>query len=272
MQGKTELDEELKMDLADRGQPEALANLIITRRPAEMGPPVDVEKIARLLGVAEISRIDTQGFEGTLVTDPEKNSGAIALKLSSPLERQRFTIAHEIGHFVIPTHGREAQCSLSAMRMPGKIGNKEAEANLFAATLLMPASMIRQDMRKWREPDLPKIVDLAGRYVVSKEAMARRVMDLTDNACAVVFSHSGTVSYPYRSKSFPYVDVAHGAPLPKYSVTARQPYSPGSFTDWTEVRLDVWLKGDLRRRGELFEQCLDLAGGHRMTLLSFDEE
>ncbi|MBF0394186.1 MAG: ImmA/IrrE family metallo-endopeptidase [Alphaproteobacteria bacterium] len=164
---------------------------------------------------------------------------------------------------------------LSVMRMPGKIGNKEAEANLFAATLLMPVGMVRQTtltMRKWREPDLPKIIDLAGRYAVSKEAMARRIMDLTENACAVVFSHNGIISYPYRSKSFPYVDVANGASLPKYSVTARQPYSPGNFTDWTEVRLDVWLKGDLRRRGELFEQCLDLAGGHRITLLSFDEE
>lgn len=273
MQEKTEIDDELLMELADIGQPEKLASHIIRRRPQDVGPPVLVERIANALGISEINRVDTDSYEGMLITDSAKSAGIIAVRERSRRERQRFTIAHEIGHFVIPTHGRNAQCSLQQLQTKADTGgSKEAQANAFAACLLMPESLLNKAMKKWRDPDVSMVIELAERFEVSKEAMARRIMDITDQACAIVFSLNGMIRYPVKSKNFPWIDVKSGHPLPPRSATASRPYSQGGLIDWTEIGLEVWLEGDLRRRGEMHEQFVDLAGGHRMTMLSFDDE
>jgi hypothetical protein len=268
----TAIDEDLLMDLGDVGHPEKLADLIITRRADDAGPPVDVETLAMALGVREITHVSTDAFEGTLITNPAKGVAAIALRKASPRERQRFTIAHELGHFLIPTHGREAQCGLTDLRTPDRAAEKEKQANLFAASLLMPARMIQRDMRTWSEPTLEEMIALAARYEVSKEAMARRVVELTDHASAVIFSKDRRLRAFMRSAAFPSLDVKIGQLLPDGSATARTAWEAAAFRDWEEVCPEVWLTGGSRRRGDLFEQIIDLAAGHRMTLLSFEDE
>lgn len=271
MEVKIEVDQDLLMDLGDLGNPEKLARLIVQRRPQDCGPPICLEAIAQALGIAEVRRVDTDAYEGALVTDPEKGAGVILVRGRSRLERQRFTIAHEIGHFLIPTHGRDAQCGLVDLRSPERSKRKETEANLFAANLLMPARMLIEDMRRWREPELDKIVALASRYEVSKEAMARRVMELTDASCAIVFCRDSLVHSWAKSRTFPFLDLRVNGPVPPGSPLAKQPHQAGEKHDWRPVHTLDWLAGDFSGTGELFEQALDLTDGHRMVLLSYED-
>jgi Zn-dependent peptidase ImmA (M78 family) len=102
------MDDELRMKLADLGSPEALADCIIAHYP-DIEIPIPLERIAQAVGIVDIVGHTTGSFEGVLVTNAAKSTGSIAYNEASRIERRRFTIAHEIGHFLIPWHGASAQ-------------------------------------------------------------------------------------------------------------------------------------------------------------------
>lgn len=91
---------------------------------------------------------------------------AIAYNGAKHSHRQRFTVAHEIGHLLMG-HTREAPMDLYSDK-PENI-----EANQFAAELLMPLHMLKNDF----QGDEKDIVLLAKRYFVSEEAMWRRLLE-----------------------------------------------------------------------------------------------
>src|ERR1019366_8350078 len=72
------------------------------------GPPVDLREIARELGVKIWeSKSLPEDIAGKLTTDPQKagTSGfAIIVRRGDRLTRKRFTIAHEIAHFLVHSH------------------------------------------------------------------------------------------------------------------------------------------------------------------------
>lgn len=75
-------------------------------------------------------------------------------------DRERFTLAHELGHLCLHHHPAE---------------DFELEANQFASEFLMPADDIRKSLRNL---DLPKAAALKGKWKVSMQAIIRRAYDL----------------------------------------------------------------------------------------------
>ena len=138
------------MELADCGSPERLITSILNANP-DLKIPVPIELLAAAVGISEIRRAPTESFEGSLLTNPEKSIGVIVLNAASRPERQRFTIGHEIAHFLIPTHTGNARCAtsdLSILAGDDSSGRREAEANRFASGILMPAPYFRQDIAR----------------------------------------------------------------------------------------------------------------------------
>jgi len=268
------VDDELLMKLADRGSPEALAECV-TNHFADMGVPIRLERIAEAVGIVEIVSRHTESFEGVLVTDPGKKKGSIAYNQGSRIERRRFTIAHELGHFLCPWHGAGAQCAkadMGVLKTKDPNRQREAEANRFAASLLMPRKFFVQDLRRLATPETEHIVQLASRYQVSKEAAARRYTDLCDHTCAVVFSRDGKVRSFCKTTNFPFIDIAKDAPLPAASVSAGGKAEPGQMSEWSEIDAGIWFAASARVRGmTLYEQFLQQADGYRLTMLTIDE-
>jgi len=96
--------------------------------------------------------------------------------------RQRFTIAHEIGHLVLHTkddiHVDEILPMFRTERSSLAVDDAEIEANQFAAELLMPAAWLRADLRNRHidiEDDDDVITELADKYGVSVKAMTVRL-------------------------------------------------------------------------------------------------
>ena len=269
------MDEELRMKLADLGSPERLADCIVDHLGISE-PPVPLERIAEAVGIVEIVGRNTDSFEGVLVTDNAKSRGFIAYNESSRPERRRFTIAHEIGHFLMPFHGPKAQCAkvdLSVLKAKDPNRAREAEANRFAAALLMPLRLFKSDMRRLGPPETEHIVALASRYGVSKEATARRYTELSQHACAIVFAHDGRVrSTPCRTTDFPFLAVERNHPLPTGSASTRARAEQGQVSAWSEVPAEVWLGPERRLRGKILqEQFLQQANGHRLIMLTLDD-
>jgi len=146
----------------------------------------------------------------------------------------------------------------------------EAEANQFAAEILMPTYMMSGDVRRFRAPEIDHITALSEKYDVSKEAAGRRYVDFQDEPCALVFSKNGKISYAYLSKYFPSIKVWRGDFIPVGAATKTFQADVGGSSEWLECSADTWLSGD--RYEEVYEQVLLQEGGYRTTLLTLGEK
>jgi Zn-dependent peptidase ImmA (M78 family) len=91
-----------RMTIEDAGaNPQKLA-YAIHRQLALRSGWVRIDEIAAALGIIEIRYEEFDSFEGALITRPERDMGMILVKASQNERRRRFTIAHELGHFLSP--------------------------------------------------------------------------------------------------------------------------------------------------------------------------
>src|SRR5438132_14147381 len=83
--------------------PAAQLAVLISQRFVKGAPP-DLGALCKELGL-RVQEVPAKGFDGALVRSKTGQKGIIAVKASiREASRKRFTIAHEIGHFVIPHH------------------------------------------------------------------------------------------------------------------------------------------------------------------------
>lgn len=146
--------------------------------------PVPVEELAKGLNIDVRYSEGSDDVSGALI----RNADAVVIAVNSAQHenRQRFTIAHELGHFLLHRGTklhfdedfridyRDATSSDATKR-------EEIEANGFAAALLMPKRILMRDWIKLA-PDDKSISDdistLATRYRVSPKAMELRLVNL----------------------------------------------------------------------------------------------
>lgn len=260
------VDTDLLIELADCGSPEKLLSVICAKRP-EWRPPVPIEAFAASVGIEDIKSLDTEGFEGALLTDADKTRGIILFNGRSARQRQRFTIGHELGHFLIPTHRGNQRCTSRDMRESKRTSERErreAEANRFSAGLLMPRHWFVREMNKLGDTDVSHVRALAQLFDASLEASANRYAERTDDRCAFVFSKDGVVRYVRPSRDYPRLAVRAGDALPSEATKAGAGHSGG----WNELAGEVWLQeGRERRAPSLLEQAVAQANGFQLTLL-----
>jgi Zn-dependent peptidase ImmA (M78 family) len=129
--------------------------------------PVPVEAIAEdYLGLA-VTEADLDGVSGLLY--PSERS--VFLNAAEAPARRRFTLAHELGHWVCQClEGTEAPvfCRAEQVGFDPAVKALEREANVFAAELLMPEEEVRA---AWHgDPDVSAV-----HFGVSGEAMRWRL-------------------------------------------------------------------------------------------------
>lgn len=135
--------------------------------------PVPVELIAELMLGFSVERDELPPpLSGSLYVAERR----IVVRSHEPVTRQRFTIAHEIGHIKLHSFQDEVGCTGRGAYE----GDVETEANRFAAALLMPAGYVFLELAE-ELGSLGKEVDrgtlrsvtrtLAGKFQVSRTAM-----------------------------------------------------------------------------------------------------
>ena len=270
-----------RMELADLSSPDALVEGILKQVP-DMPIPVPIMDIARSVDITEIKSINAAGFEGGLITDRNKSTGVILVKRGSPRQRKRFTVGHELGHFLMPFHlpveGTKFMCTIDDMRrsaFPGTMDQAmrmEVEANHFAASILIPATLFRRDIARSTVSDLDLLLSLADKYDTSKEATARRFCELNETPSAVVFSKDGLFTYSVRGQGFPFISLRRGETIPKESPTACYSGAQGEISSTVAVDGHLWVDAEPYCNHQLLEKTLPQIDGHRLTLLQIDEE
>jgi hypothetical protein len=264
------------MDLADAGSPEKLVSLILQHEP-ELKVPVPIRKLCRQLDIQDICPLDVAGFDGGLLTDSDRVSGIIMYRVGMGEGRTRFTIGHELAHFLLPTHvpdkpGRflcsRADLALLSYKEQDRRSRMEVEANRFASLLLMPPAHLRRSIGG-HEPDLHEVVRLAKEFAVSKEAMARAYVQYHSQVIAIIVVKDGKVLRIYRDAvKFPFIKPSPRSTVPAGSLFHREICDPGAATDQTSCLPTVWIDVEWGRTApELFEQVLMQQEGFALIML-----
>jgi Zn-dependent peptidase ImmA (M78 family) len=161
---------------------EATARRLIKEYGIE-NPPVPVESLAERLG----AQISYSPFEGDLSGMVFRDGAKVIIGVNSlhHPNRQRFTIAHEIGHMIlhkgVEMHvDRAYRVNLRDDLSSQAVDPEEIQANRFAAELLMPEHMLIEDLRG-QEIDFENEADLRRlslKYQVSLQALTLRLTNL----------------------------------------------------------------------------------------------
>jgi Zn-dependent peptidase ImmA (M78 family) len=269
------------IDLADVGSPERLVIEILKHEPA-LPIPVPIEKLCRQLDIVDIRPLTTFGFEGGLITDVNKHSGIILYNEASHKKRRRFTIAHELAHFLMPSHVPSSDgqflCSqrdmflLSATEQDRR-ARMEVEANRFAGLILLPPPSFRVDVGQSKDPDIRQLIAMSEKYQVSLEATGRAYVTYRNEPVAIIITQHGRVLRYYKEKQrFPFISVPYDSPVPHRSLLLRKKHEQGAPSDIDETDAGVWVNVERGHRAPvLWEQVYVQQQGFAVVMLTLEE-
>jgi hypothetical protein len=130
--------------------------------------PVAVEELPRRLGIG-VRLADLCTCEGSLLV--ERGKCLIVLNRRRTLACRRFTLAHEVGHWLY--------CPYSTFPFhPEPVPCLEVELNRFAGELLMPRDVVLSLWELYRANPANRLVLVAERMLVSRASLAIRLREL----------------------------------------------------------------------------------------------
>jgi hypothetical protein len=178
------------------------------------------------LDIIEIREEPLNDCEAALITLPERNYGLILLNLNSSPQRRRYSAGHELLHFLNPWHEPTSpegfHCSRQDMIETDRFGGdrhrrQEAEANEFAIELLAPPARVAPYVDG--SADLKQALAMAKNLDISREAAARRYVNLHEERLAVAFVKDEHLRYVDLGAEFPRLSISKGQPIPFHPVS-----------------------------------------------------
>lgn len=172
--------------------------------------PIDLDLVRQMLPdtpfgrgtfIKEPADLTWGASEGALVQNRDnKVEWGIFVNPKARAERRRFTVAHELGHFVLhrsaqPQFNCDKESVYSGIDTLKKI---EREADDFASNLLMPGDLMHKRF-DGKRIDIHLLGDLAKEFGVSLEAMCIRLIKFTEQRAVLVYWDHGFLKYQWPS-------------------------------------------------------------------------
>lgn len=156
----------------------------LLREAGIVAPPVPVQQLAERVGaVVRYAPFEGQ-MSGLLHRSEGGNRAVIGVNSRHPTVRQRFSIAHELGHLILHQPAlqidQHAFVSFRNSKSSKATDPHEMEANQFAAALLMPDALLRECVEQLGQDAgvEESIGPLARQFDVSAQAMTIRLTSL----------------------------------------------------------------------------------------------
>ena len=138
-------------------------------------PPVDVRGLARALGVPVKAATLPPNISGEIRPDDE-DGYIIRVSRHDSLGRQRFTVAHELAHYLLHRRFIGTGITDDALYRSNQSDAIEAEANRLAADILMPAELVESRKKIIERMGVENVTEsLAETFQVSPMAMTIRL-------------------------------------------------------------------------------------------------
>ena len=147
--------------------------------------PIPLNKIIKSFNVTIKPYELGENISGLLVID--SGVGTIGINPNDSKVRQRFTLAHELGHYILHKHETELfidkEFTVLFRNQKSSTGEikREQEANAFAASILMPKKFLVEEISRFNFDlnDENSIKKLSKTFEVSSAAMAFRISNLS---------------------------------------------------------------------------------------------
>jgi hypothetical protein len=209
-------------------------------------------------------------------------NSAFILYVSRPSNQgfERFSIAHELGHYFLPGHPEEILSGggthISRANFTRGADSIEIEADHFAAGLLMPRKLVRP-LLSMRPRGLAAAIAVGREAGTSLTAAAIRTAECADYPVCVVMSKGATVAYAFASTPFKRlgsgVFLRKGSSLPTTCETRRFNSDSSNIQNAASVAaatsLNEWFDNGISTL--LDEEIIGLgAYGYTLTVLSSD--
>jgi len=175
--------------------------------------PIDVSLIAKDYSISvfpdePITLVEgksfSSNFEGALMKRPGTTEWGIFYNSSiSSIGRKNFTLAHELGHYLLhrSKNPESILCQRSDMwTWDSDYGLMEAEANQFASYLLMPRDDFEMQTKHFKRPHVEDFQTISERYGVSITAAILKWLEHTPRRAMIVVSRDGFVDWAWSSK------------------------------------------------------------------------
>ncbi|MFJ7352959.1 ImmA/IrrE family metallo-endopeptidase [Phyllobacterium sp. 22229] len=139
--------------------------------------PIRLSTIANALGLKVIATVLPNGISGEIRPDPDQQGKfIIRVNKNDSSRRQRFTVAHEIGHYLLHQDEIGDGITDDVLYRSTLSDRREAQANRMAADLLMPQTLIDEWLERAKSLKVDNIVGfLADKFNVSEAAMKIRL-------------------------------------------------------------------------------------------------
>jgi len=165
---------------------------------------INLNILAYTAGKLKIEVGGLANSDGRIVASKAKG-GTIRVKSGLTHWQERFTAAHEIGHFRLHVKGDMDHDDTVKQFTVWNDPSEESEANLFAAELLMPEYLFCPRIQG-KTPSLALIDNLAEEFNTSRVSTAYQYVSYTSEPVGLVLSVGNTVKWYHKSESFwPYI-------------------------------------------------------------------
>lgn len=268
----------IKLDLiefADYSRPNQIVDEIISQNP-NIPTPIPIEEIAEAAGICEIQYKPLGALEGALVANKYKSTGVIIVNNKEDLHhRQKYTVGHELGHFMIPSHNHKMGCSIEYMKDNKKVEKIEAQANEFSSKILMPHTIFCKTKYFDTFPSINNIQEQAALFDVSLEACVNRYVSLHHDAVMAIFYKDKKFRYYRKSEYLPfYFSQKHQKGFPAVFGSLSKNVDMSIENKYYEEYVDssVWFdecSGYILPE-EVLEEVYVQTNGYSVTLLKFE--
>jgi Zn-dependent peptidase ImmA (M78 family) len=139
--------------------------------------PIDPVAISLKLGIKAVQMALPENVSGAIIKEQGKDA-VIVVDRNDSNNRKRFTVAHELGHYIYRVFSNENNEEFEWIDFRGehsKTGEIKEEifANNFAANLLMPSDMVKKYYSETKN-----VLLLANKFGVSIESMIIRLKNV----------------------------------------------------------------------------------------------
>jgi hypothetical protein len=255
-------------------QIEALADEVLETWE-QASPPTNLRKIAGLEEIALLEGSFGPDFEGRIEFLADFNTYAIfcpKLTGSPSSVRARFSVAHELAHYYIPSHRAVLRKGIAHNTRAGGWHTDafEHQADVFAAALLVPSVALQARIRGSAGLTLRKVLDFAQKCQASAQATAFRYVECMADQVLAVVSEDGRMRYYFASDSAKKsgLRLRSKAIVPEGPTTKAATSSKQQIT-YGEQLLRAWFPQERSRSLKLWEEAVPLRGTNLvLTLLT----
>jgi len=235
---------------------------------------IDLEAIAWLQG-AKVDYREMDGCEACIHGRADVGRAIIAVNNAhGNLQRQRFSLAHELGHWEWH-RGQHLFCAkedIGGSKGRERGLSRERGANRFASELLMPEFMLKNALRDFSAFNMRAVRLLSEAFSVSKTAMAYRLVDLDfEPSLLASYSREG-LNWFRRSKSVGERWFLRRTLDPQSNAHDILYKDARDDTSLSLMEADTWFDTEGADRYELAEQSFRVGDNEVMTLLVLKSE